>query len=130
MSLAQGYTWSHGNIKLVGYSIAGVSTSIAFPDADVCFDVAQGLPFQMPITNLLITHGHMDHAHGLCYVIAQKSMTRMAVPQIYMPPSLVQPMKSILRQWEKIEDHTYEANFIPVELDKEYPLKGGYFFKA
>lgn len=130
MSLAQGYVWTHGSIKLVGYSMAGISTSIAYPDADVCFDVAQGLPFQMPITNLLITHGHMDHAHGLPYVIAQKSMTRMPTPQIFMPASLVQPMKNILKAWEKIEEHTYDCNFIPIEFDREYPLKWPYFFKA
>lgn len=129
-ALGQGYTWTHGNIKLIGYSLAGVSTSIAFPDADVCFDVAQGLPFQIPITNLLITHGHMDHAHGLPYVIGQKSMTRQAVPQVYMPSSLVNPMKGILKAWEKVEDHTYNCNLIPIQFDKEYPLKGGYFFKA
>ena len=65
MSLDHGYTWVHKDIKLVGYSLAGTTTSIAFPSADVVFDVAQGLPFQIPIKHLLITHGHMDHASGL-----------------------------------------------------------------
>jgi ribonuclease Z len=130
MSLANGYRWNYKNVHLIGYSMAGISTSIAFPDADACFDVAQGMPFQMGISNLLITHGHMDHASGLPYVIAQKAMTSQTPPRIYMPQSIVQPLQEIMRIWEKIEDHQYSYEFIPVELDKEYPLKPPYFFKA
>ena len=129
MSLANGFSWNHKLIRLLGYSIAGVSTSVAFPDADACFDVAQGLPYQIPISNLLITHGHMDHASGLPYLIGQKSMTSQTPPNIYMPPTLVEPMESIMRHWEKIEDHQYKYKFIPTEEGVAYPLKAPYYFK-
>jgi ribonuclease Z len=109
--------------------MAGISTSIAFPDADACFDVAQGLPYQIPISNLLITHGHMDHASGLPYLIGQKSMTSQTPPNIYMPPILIEPMQIIMKQWEKIEDHQYKYNFIPTEEGVSYPLKAPYYFK-
>ncbi len=129
MSLANGFSWNHKLIRLLGYSIAGVSTSIAFPEADACFDVAQGLPFQIPISNLLITHGHMDHASGLPYLIGQKSMTSQSPPNIYMPPTLVEPMQALMRLWEKIEDHQYKYKFIATEEDVAYPLKPPYYFK-
>lgn len=128
--LATGYVWKHDTVKLVGYSLAGITTSIAFPDADVCFDVGQGLPFQIPFPNILITHGHMDHASGLPYLIAMKSMTSQPVPQIHMPKSLKDPMTKIMRIWSDMDGHEYRYNFIPVTEGKDIPLKAPYFARS
>lgn len=130
MSLSTGFVWRHKNIRLVGYSVAGISTSIVFPDADVCFDVAQGLPFQIPVATILLSHGHMDHASGLPYLIAQKTMTSQTPPVVYMPSSLVQPLQEIMRIWERIDRHTYQYHFKAVNEGIEYPLKAPYFFRS
>lgn len=129
MSLSNGFTWKHKNIRLVGYSVAGISTSLVFPDADVCFDVAQGLPFQIPVPNILISHGHMDHAAGIPYLIAQKAMTGQTPPTFFMPETLVQPMREIMRLWEHIDGHTYQYQFHGVRPGQERPLKAPYFFR-
>ena len=130
MSLSAGYVWTHKNIRLVGYSMAGITTSIVFPDADVCFDVGQGLPFQMPVSNILITHGHMDHASGLPYVIAQKAMTGQIPPNVIMPETLMPPMREIMRLWEKIDEHTYQYQFRVGKPGEEYAVKAPYFVKT
>lgn len=129
MSLEKGFVFTHGNMKLVGYTVAGITTSIAFPEADICFDVAQGLPFQIPYPNILISHGHMDHASGLPYLIAMKSMQSQAVPNIYMPEALVKPMTEIMAIWARIDQHEYKFNFRAVENGRDYPLKTPYFFR-
>jgi ribonuclease Z len=130
MSLSAGFVWKHQNVKLVGYSMAGISTSIVFPDADACFDVAQGLPFQVPVANLLITHGHMDHASGLPYVISQKAMTGQTPPTVYMPEALLRPMREIMRLYEEIDGHTYQYQFKAALPAQDYPLKAPYFFRT
>jgi ribonuclease Z len=130
VSLASGFTWTYQNIKLLGYSMAGITTSIAMPEADVLFDIGQGLPWQNSFTNIFLTHGHMDHASGLPYLIGQKSMHSQPTPQIHMPPVLVTPMKELMRIWEKVEDHQYKYNFIPTELGREYRAKNPYIVKA
>ncbi|RYZ79414.1 MAG: MBL fold metallo-hydrolase, partial [Proteobacteria bacterium] len=130
MSLATGYTWTHKNIRLVGYSVAGISTSIVFPDAEVCFDVAQGLPFQMNVPTICISHGHMDHASGLPYVISQKSMMSQTPPTIYMPETLVKPMTSIMRLYEGIDEFQYNYSFRTIRPGEEGALKHPYFFKT
>jgi ribonuclease Z len=129
VSLDKGYVLNVAGLKLQGYSVAGITTSIAFPEADACFDVAQGLPFQIPFPNILISHGHMDHASGLPYLIAMKSMTSQPVPQIYMPESLVKPMSDIMKIWAQIDQHEYKFKFNGVENGRDYPLKAPYFFR-
>lgn len=129
MSLANGFPITYEGMKLVGYSVAGITTSVAFPDAEVCFDVGQGLPFQIPIPNILLTHGHMDHASGLPYLIAMKNMTSQPVPNVYMPATLVEPMQELMKIWGKIDQHEYRFNFIPVSVGQSFPLKPPYFFK-
>jgi ribonuclease Z len=126
MSLTTGYTWTHKNIRLVGYSVGGITTSLVFPDAHVCFDVGQGLPFQIGVPNILITHGHMDHAAGLPYLISQKAMTGQLPPTVYMPESLVRPMREIMRLWEGIDQHTYQYQFKAAREAEEIPLNAPY----
>ncbi|MDZ4081562.1 MAG: MBL fold metallo-hydrolase, partial [Bdellovibrionales bacterium] len=130
MSLATGYVLQHGELKLVGYSIAGTSTSIAFPEADVLFDVAQGLPYQTPYNTVLLTHAHMDHASGLPYLISQKSMQQRPKPVIYMPKAAIDPLTRLMDIWHEIDEYKYSFEFRHVAFGEEIPLKAGYFAKA
>lgn len=130
MSLANGYPWVHKDLRLTGYSVAGITTSFVYPNAEVCFDVGQGLPFQVPVPNVLITHGHMDHASGLPYLISQKAMTGQTPPLVYMPEVLVRPMREIMRIWSEIDEHTYQFQFRGLSAGEERDLKGAYFFRT
>ncbi len=129
MSLSTGFVWNHKNVRLVGYSIGGSATCITFPEADVAFDVAQGLPFALPISNLLITHGHLDHASGIPYLISQKAMMGITPPTIYMPDILLRPMREIMRLWEHIDQHTYQYQFHSVKPGDQLALKAPFFFR-
>jgi ribonuclease Z len=130
VSLSAGFTWTHDDLSLTGYSLAGITTSVVFPAADVCFDVGQGLPFQVPVTNIALTHGHLDHAAGLPYLLGQKAMHGVKRPNIYMPKSLVKPMSEILSLWAQIEEHTYDYHLEGLGPGDERDLKGKYFLKT
>lgn len=122
--------WRYKNIHLIGTSIAGIRTCICWPEMDVAFDVAQGLPFALTTNRFLISHGHMDHAAGIPYIISQKALHKHKPAHFYMPPSLVEPLKEILQIWEKIEAHQYSYHFHAIELQKDYELNNEHFFRA
>lgn len=114
MSFEAGQSWSHDGLHFHGHSLSGIRTSVAMPELGLCFDVSQGYPFTLNLKKFFITHGHLDHAAGIPYIISQKSMTRQKPAEFYMPPSLVEPMDRMMKIWQEIEKHTYDYHFIPV----------------
>lgn len=122
--------WEYAGIKIDGLSLAGVRTSITLPQFSLAIDIAQGLPHAVPMNTFLITHGHMDHAAGIPYLISQKSMNSHKLPQFIMPASMVSPMNEIMKQWSKIEGHDYDYDFIGAEAHQDFPLKSNLFVRT
>lgn len=130
MGVNAGETWTGGGLKFHGLSLSGVRTAIALPELSMSFDVAQGYPFLLNLKNFFISHGHLDHAAGIPYILSQKAMTGQPRAKFYMPPSLVDPMTRIMRIWEEIEKHEYDFEFIATRPDDLIPLSNRHFVKA
>ena len=125
----QTFQWTHAGINFDGLSLAGVRTSVTIPQFSVAFDIAQGLPHAIGMNTFLITHGHMDHASGIPYVISQKAMHSHKTPTFIMPEYMVEPMHEIMRQWSKIEGHQYEFNFIGAKSGDEFEINSKLFVR-
>lgn len=130
MSVQAGESWSFEKFKFHGLSLSGIRTAIAMPELSLSFDVAQGYPFLLNLKNFFISHGHLDHAAGIPYIISQKAMTSQEAGKFYMPSSLVEPMTQIMKLWEGIEQHQYQYHFIGVKGDDEIPLNAQNFIKV
>lgn len=130
MSLQVGEPWNHGEYKFFGVSLAGIRTAITMPELSISFDVAQGFPYLFNMHKYFISHGHLDHAAGIPYIISQKMMTSQKAGEFYMPPSLVEPLTQIMQLWSKIEGFSYDFNFIPVKADDEIEINNHYFIKV
>lgn len=122
MSLAHGFAWEYGDWQFTGYSLAGITTSILCRTAGVCFDVGQGLPFQNSARHILLTHGHLDHASGLPYLIAQKNMMGQKETNVYAPAALVDPLERILAIWQQVDGHDYTYSLRAAEPGVLYEL--------
>lgn len=130
MSMKSGEAWNYKGFKFQGLSLSGIRTAIAIPELSLSFDVAQGYPFLLNLKKFFISHGHLDHAAGIPYIISQKAMNSQDAAKFYMPASLVEPMTQIMRTWEQIEKHQYTFDFIAVRADDKMTLNEQYYMKA
>lgn len=125
-----GLKWSSKDYHFKGYSIAGLTTTIFFENAKVCFDVGQGLPFQMSANYFLLTHLHADHGMGIPYVLSQRAMMSLPPAKVFVPESNIEPLDQIIRSWQKLEGYTYDYQLLPAREDQLWDIDSRYCFRA
>lgn len=106
-NLSTGFRWSYGDNHFIGYSVAGITTSIVYENASVAMDIGQGLPFNIPRNHYFLSHCHSDHAGGLAYVLSQRSLWSLPPAHIYVLPQYQKPLTRIVEQWQELEDFQY-----------------------
>jgi len=118
------------NLDLLGYSVAGEETVVAFPQLDVCFDIGKAPDQVIPINHVLLTHGHMDHAAGVAYYLSHRQFCGLPAGTILAPPNTIGPIRQILDAWSKLDGSRIKANLVGVEPGDEYPVKPNLFVRV
>jgi ribonuclease Z len=117
-------------MDIIGYSVAGEETVVAMPQLDVCFDVGKAPDQIIPINNVLLTHGHMDHAAGLAYYLSQRNFCGISAGTIVAPDNLLPPIKQIVDAWSKLDGNKIPAKLVGVKSGDEYRIKPNLIARA
>ena len=118
------------DLEIIGYSVAGEETVVAVPQLDVCFDVGKAPDQIIPINNILLTHGHMDHAAGIAYYLSQRNFCGISTGTILAPKNLLPPMKEIIDAWSRLDGNQIPANLVGVKPGDEYRIKPNLFTRV
>jgi ribonuclease Z len=112
-------------IRLVGYSHAGEESFVAVPEYNVSFDVGRAPREVIPIDNVCISHGHMDHAAGAAYYLSQRGFLGIAPGRIIVHKSLAPAFERLMAVWAEIEGHPSPGVIVGVEPMQDVPLRRG-----
>ena len=118
------------DLEIIGYSIAGEETVIAIPQFDVCFDIGKAPDQVIAINNVLLTHGHIDHAAGLAYYLSHRSFCGQMPGTVLTPKNLIKPIKDIVSAWGKLDGNKVPGNIVGVEPGDEFKVKPNLLARA
>ncbi len=130
MSLERGFQWQFDELSFKGYSIAGQTTSLVFNNPKICFDIAQGLPFNLSSKLYCLTHLHADHGSGLNYLLSQRSLFSLPEVSLLLPETALDRVEKILKLWQEIEGFQYKYKLIGVNAKTEYSFSAKYKIRS
>jgi len=117
-------------LEIIGYSVAGEETVVAMPQLDVCFDVGRAPTPIISINNVLLTHGHMDHAAGIAYYLSHRNFCGQSPGTILAPENLLGPIREIIDAWSRLDGNKVPANLLGVKAGDEYQIKPNLFTRV
>jgi ribonuclease Z len=119
-----------GELEIIGYSVAAEETVVAMPQLDVCFDIGKAPNQIIPINNILLTHGHMDHAAGIAYYLSHRNFCGQSPGTILAPENLLGPIREVIRAWSCLDGNKIPANLVGVKAGDEYQIKPNLFTRV
>lgn len=118
-----------GPLTIQAYSLAGEETVIAIPTHNVCFDPGRAPREIMPIDNMCITHGHMDHCAGIAYYLSQRAFLGHSPGRVIVHRGLAQPIQALMGVWAEIEGHHTACDIIGVQALEEVAVRRDLFIR-
>ncbi|AQQ09337.1 ribonuclease Z [Sedimentisphaera cyanobacteriorum] len=109
--------------NIFGYSVAGEESVVAVPELGVCFDAGKAPEHIIPIDNLLLTHGHIDHSAGIAYYLSHRQFSDQTPGTVFAESSVIDKLKQLAQIWSELDGSRIEANFIKVQAGQYYPIK-------
>jgi ribonuclease Z len=119
-----------GELEIIGYSMAGEETVVAMPQLDVCFDIGKAPDQVISVNNVLLTHGHMDHAAGIAYYLSHRNFCGLSPGTILAPENLLGPIEDIVEAWGRLDGNKIPANLVGVKPGDEYQIKPNLFTRV
>lgn len=103
-----------GDLTLEGVSRAGDETWFRVHPPGIAFDAGRGAPELAGVRQLFLSHGHLDHALGVPFVLSQRAMHRTGETRVYCPAAVAEELERLVRAASRLEGVGYRASIEPL----------------
>ena len=113
---------AQGRLTVEGYSRAAVQTYWRIPELKLGFDLG-AQPWDFMGTNAwFVSHTHLDHIAALPVYVARRRMMKMEPPVIYLPEQGLDPIRQLLRTYQRLDRGRLPCELIAVRPGDEVEL--------
>ena len=103
-----------GDLRIEGWSRAGDATWFRVHPPGLAFDTGRGALQLAGAHDVFLSHGHLDHALGLPYVLSQRSLHRSAHTRVFCPVETAEPLAALIAAAERLERAAYSFDLVPL----------------
>lgn len=121
---------SFGDLRIEGVSRAGEETWIRVNPPGLVFDVGRGAVQLAGVEDLFLSHGHLDHALGVPYVLSLRTLHDSRSTRVYAPAATVDGLRRLIAAAEALEGQDYDYELHPLESGDRVVLAKGFQVEA
>lgn len=103
-----------GDLRIEGWSRAGDETWFRIHPPGLALDTGRGALQLAGAQDIFLSHGHLDHALGLPYVLSQRSLHRLVHTRVFCPEATAEDLRLLVSAAERLERASYRYDIIPL----------------
>jgi ribonuclease Z len=103
-----------GDLRIEGWSRAGDDNWFRVHPPGLALDVGRGALQLAGAQDVFLSHGHLDHALGLPYVLSQRSLHRLVHTRVFCPAEIAGPLGDFIIASERLERAKYRYDLHPL----------------
>jgi ribonuclease Z len=103
-----------GDLRIEGWSRAGDDNWFRIHPPGLALDAGRGALQLAGAQDVFLSHGHLDHALGLPYVLSQRSLHRLVHTRVFCPAEIADPLRDLIAAAERLERASYRYELVPL----------------
>jgi ribonuclease Z len=104
-----------GDLRIEGWSRAGDDNWFRVHPPGLALDVGRGAVQLAGAQDVFLSHGHLDHALGLPYILSQRSLHRLVHTRVFCPAETAEALGAFIAAAERLERAAYRYDLVPLE---------------
>ena len=106
---------SFGDLRIEGSSRAGDETWIRLHPPGLAFDVGRGALELSGARDLFLSHGHLDHALGVPWLLSLGVLHSAGPTRVFCPAAAAADLEALIEAAARLEQATYKFELQPLE---------------
>jgi ribonuclease Z len=106
-----------------GKSRAGHEPWFRIRELGVALDIGRGPDAIIGVSNVFVTHSHLDHALGIPFYAAQRKLQQLPAGRVYIPAESLAGFTALMRLHEELENTTYPLELVGLAPGDELILR-------